>query len=284
MTKDNIVKELEQLGFTLNEANVYLTLLQKGALTATALAAATGLARTAVYPTLNSLVDQGLVDAGEGYGSKFSAVPAERALHHLMLERERKTREIVEQISSLEEPEETAAGELIQVIRSPRAVTERLNQLQLEAERLIQVFCKPPFLATPGNPTEEKTLRRGVRNQALYEKAALEDAGIKPYFAKWIAKGEEARIYDGVLPHKLAIFDSEIVLMPLIRPGEQTKTVLIRHPQLAQTLSLAFQFLWEQSEPVVSTAGEAALKSARKRNQAAPLISNNDRQGHATKK
>src|SRR5438046_4044194 len=93
---DTIVTELKQLGFTLNEANVYLALIQKGAMTATAIAATTGLARTAVYPTLNSLVDQGLVDAGEGYGSKFSAVPAEHALPHLMLERERLTREVID--------------------------------------------------------------------------------------------------------------------------------------------------------------------------------------------
>jgi hypothetical protein len=48
--------------------------------------------------------------------------------------------------------------------------------------------------------------------------------------------------------------------MPLIRPGEQTKTVLIRHPQLAQTLGLAFRYLWEQSEPlVVSEEKEKAI-------------------------
>ena len=36
--------------------------------------------------------------------------------------------------------------------------------------------------------------------------------------------------------------------MPLIRPGEQTKTILIRHEELAQSLSLAFQFIWDRSE------------------------------------
>jgi hypothetical protein len=38
--------------------------------------------------------------------------------------------------------------------------------------------------------------------------------------------------------------------MPLIKPGEQTRTLVIRHAQLAQSLSLAFQFLWERSEPI----------------------------------
>src|SRR5438132_1568657 len=164
MTKDTIVTELEQLGFTANEANVYLALIQKGALTATAIAAATSLARTAVYPTLNSLVDQGLVDAGEGYGSKFSAVPAERALPHLMLERERLTRQVIERISSLEVPVETAPEELIQVIRSPRAVVERFARLQLEAEQQVESFVKAPILTgLAGNPAQAKAQKRGVR-------------------------------------------------------------------------------------------------------------------------
>jgi sugar-specific transcriptional regulator TrmB len=260
MTKDTIVTELEQLGFTANEANVYLALIQKGAMTATAIAAATGLARTAVYPTLNSLVDQGLVDAGEGYGSKFSAVPAERALPHLMLERERLTREVIERISSLEEREESAPDEeLIQVIRSPRAVAERFERLQLEAERQIQGFNKPPFFIASvnraANPVQARAVRRGVHVKALYEKAALEDPAIKPHLASWVAAGEEARVYDGELPHKLQIFDSQIVLMPLIRPGQPTKTLLIRYPQLAQSLSLAFEHLWERSDPVTATSG-----------------------------
>ena len=145
MTKQ-IVPKLEHLGFTANEATLYLALVQKGPMTATAIAEATGLARTAVYPTLNSLVDQGLVDAGEGYGARFEAVPAERALPHLMLERERVTREVIEQISVLEEAEETASGELIQVIRSPRAVIERFERLQLEA----------------AEPASERTVRRSI--------------------------------------------------------------------------------------------------------------------------
>lgn len=255
--KDSMAAELIQLGLTPTEAQVYLALLQNGALGASAIAAATGLARTAVYPSVGSLVDKGLVNASEGYGSRFSAVPAEQALPHLLehdkealLQRERLTHELVERISSLEEQEEAAPDEIIQVIRSSRAIVERYDRLQLEAERQIDVFNKPPFFSRGGNPALEKALRRGVRARGLYEKAALDDPAVKPYFTGWIAAGEETRIYDGELPHKLAIFDSQVVLMPLIRLGEQTKTLLVRHPQLAQSLSLAFEHIWERSKPV----------------------------------
>src|SRR3989442_1500701 len=143
--------ELVELGLSPTEAQIYLALLQGAALSASAIATATGLSRTAVYQILCNLSDKGLIESGAGYGTKFAVISPERAL-------------------------------------------------------------------------------RGL-----------------------IAREEEVLAYDGDLPHKLAIFDSEIVLMPLIRPNEQTKTVLIRHPQLAQSLTVTFNHFWEQSQPIAST-------------------------------
>ena len=128
---------------------------------------------------------------------------------------------------------------MIRVIRSPRAVAERFDRLQLEAKEQIQVFTKPPFFMRSGNPVQDKVLKRGVRARSLYEKAALEDAGIRPYLDKWVSAGEDARIYDGELPHKLVIFDSKVVLMPLIRPGQQIQDIATGTPRSAQSLSLA---------------------------------------------
>ena len=303
--KETLAAELTQLGLTPTEAQVYLALLQNGPMGASAIAAATGLARTSVYPALGSLVDKGLVDAGEGYGSRFAAAPAERALPHLMasdkealLQRERLTTEVIERISSLAETDrdEPVPEELIQVIRSPRAVAERFDRLQLEAERLVEVFCKPPFFVGRGNPAEDKALRRGVRNRAIYEKAALDEPAIKPYLSKWLAEGEEARIYDGELPHKLAIFDSKVALMPLIMPGKQVKAVLIQHPKLVQTLSLGFEYLWERSQPVASpnqekiarpSSDSTLTKASAKQgptDHARQRISRNGRRGQPAKK
>ncbi len=261
--KDDFLAQLTDLGLTKPEARIYLALAKQGSLGANALAAVIGVARPSVYPLINSLVDKGLVEAGEGYGSRFSLVPPRRGLPQLLIadrealsHRERLTEQLVARIADLEDRDEGSREELIQVIRSPRAVAERFDRLQLEAREQIQVFTKPPFFMRSGNPVQDKVLKRGVRARSLYEKAALEDAGIRPYLDKWVSAGEDARIYDGELPHKLVIFDSKVVLMPLIRPGEQTKTLLIRHPQLAQSLSLAFEHLWERSAPVHSGNSE----------------------------
>jgi sugar-specific transcriptional regulator TrmB len=282
--------ELEELGLLPAEAQIYLALIRNGPLGASAIANVTKVPRSSVYPTLNALIDKGLVEGGAGYGSRFSAVRAELALPALilrekeeLLHRESVARKLTEHLSSLAEPVEAELEELIQVIRSPRAVAERFDRLQLEAERQIDSLIKAPFFCRPSNPAQAKAQKRGVKVRSLYERAVLADPAVEPYLQQWVAAGEEARIYDGELPHKLAIFDSETVLMPLIRSGEPTKTVLIRHPQLAQSLSLAFEHLWQQSEPVAAL-GKASAKHGPRADHAGQRISRNGRRGQSARK
>src|SRR5438876_8615585 len=153
--------ELVELGLSPTEAQVYLALLQNASLSASALAGATELSRSRVYQTLCSLTDKGLVESGVGYGSKFAIVPPERALPGLidreqeaLAQRKQLAGQLGQRLAALAEPVEAGSDELVQVIRSPRAVAERFDRLQLEAERLIEVFCKPPFFVGRGNPAE----------------------------------------------------------------------------------------------------------------------------------
>jgi sugar-specific transcriptional regulator TrmB len=250
--------ELVELGLSPTEAQVYLALIQNASLSARALAGLTDLSRSRVYQTLCSLTDKGLVESGAGYGSKFAVVAADHALPAL-IEREQETlaqrkdlaARVGQRLAALAEPVESAPEELIQIIRNPKVVTERFRRLQLEAERQVDVINKRPFLSPrQGNPAQKKAQRRGVRYRALYERAALDDPAIAPFVAGWIAAGEESRVCRVEPPHKLAIFDAEAVMMPLIMPGDQTRTLIIRHPQLAQSLSMLFEFLWERAEPV----------------------------------
>ncbi len=273
--------ELVELGLSPTEAQVYLALIQNPSITASALASATELSRSRVYQTLCSLTDKGLVESGAGYGSKFAVVPPEHALPALvtreqeaLAQRKDLAGRLGQRLATLAEPVEPAPEELIQVLRNPRAVAERFDRLQLEADEQIDSLIKAPFFCRPSNPAQEKAQKRGVKVRSLYERAVMDDASVAPYLADWVAAGEEARIYDGELPHKLAIFDKQIVLMPLIMPADQTRTVLIRHPQLAQSLSMFFEFLWKDAEPIAvppRKKNKSALGAARRNNHNAEL-------------
>jgi sugar-specific transcriptional regulator TrmB len=263
---------LERLGLSTAEAQIYLALVRSGSpIGASAVVAATGVPRSSVYPTLTRLTDMGLVEAEAGYGGRFSAIPADQALPSLivrareeLLQREQLATELGREFKSVGESRcFDGASELIQVLRDPRVCSERFERLQLEAKKEIDVFVKYPILNPQhSNPSEKKALKKGVRNRALYERAIVEAPEIKPYLSQWISCGEEARVYEGELPHKLAIFDRQNILMPLVMGNSQMKVLFIRHPQLAASLTMLFEFLWERAKPIEQSGAKACPRKA----------------------
>lgn len=254
--------ELERVGLSSAEADVYLALLQKGPLGASAVATATRIARTSVYPTLCSLADKGMVEGGAGYGSRFSAIPPQHALpallqreKHDLVQREELAGQLAERLAPLAESGDETPDALIQVLRTPQVISDRHDRLQLEADRTIDIITKPPIINPHGdNPAQRKAQQRGVRVRGLYERATIEHPAIKPFLKGWINSGEVARAYDGELPHKLAIYDGHTVLLTLVMPGEQTRSVLIKHPHLARSLGIMFESFWNEAEPLFAVA------------------------------
>jgi len=298
--------QLEELGLSAPEANVYFTLLRAGGtLGASAVSAATGIPRTNVYPILNSLTGRGIVEAEAGYGSRFTALSPDKALPLLIARerdeqrqrlshRERVAEELVQQLQSVAAPATADLdAEQIQVIRDPRVATDRYERLQIEAKRRSDAFVKYPiFNVHRGNPTQAKAIRRGVRYRTVYERAILDAPEIKPYLSEWIAEGEEARVYDGELPHKLVIVDEQSILLPLVTPGREARTLYIRHPQLGESLTLLFESFWNMAEPIPRAADkrqskrvdESREKSARISGAGPPGVRRTGRNNHVASK
>jgi len=272
--------KLEKWGLAPLEAQVYLALVRSAqSVGASAIATAAGIPRPSVYPVLKSLVERGLIENGEGYGSRFAAHPPEEALPRLiaaekehLLERERLTADLVDELQSAAEMTERKAShtELIEIIRDPRVANQRVQKLQAETEREVDVLVKPPMILqsqkTKGNPAQSKSLRRGIRHRAIYESTVLEHENIAPHLKSWIESGEQAREFKGELPLKLALFDSKVVWMPLEVDAQRhpVVSILIRHPALGRALRLLFDYLWKESTPIKLEGA-----SGRKRNGSA---------------
>ena len=131
---------LEKIGLSTAEAQIYLALARVGApMAASAIVAATGVPRGSIYPTLSSLTDKGLVEAEPGYGGRFSAVSAERAMPSLiarekeeLIERENLAVVLANELKSEQDPGgNTLTSEFIQVLKDPRVAAERFERLQL---------------------------------------------------------------------------------------------------------------------------------------------------------
>jgi len=268
--------KLEQLGLSSAEAQIYLAVLHHGPLAAPAIASQTGVPRTGVYPTLCSLAEKGLIEGGLGHGSKFTAVAPEDALRGLIAreeqtlsERQQIARELTDALPPSAPDAESALDDSVQVIRTPRVITERLDKLQAEAAQQVDRIVKSPILNPRlANPAQLKAQRRGVRFRCLYERAIVEDPQISPYLPDWIAAGEEARVFDGELPNKLVVLDRQIVVVILVKPSGQSSALLVRHAPFARSMSILFEFFWNQATPL--TAAPAPAHSARSRSKPQP--------------
>jgi sugar-specific transcriptional regulator TrmB len=271
--------KLEQLGLSPAEAQIYLAVLRHGSLAAPAIAAQTGIARTSVYPTLCSLAEKGLIEGGLGHGSKFTAVAPEEALpalvvreEHTLAERQQIAKELAETLAPLAVDADSTFEDSVQLIRTPHLMGERAQRLMLEATRLVEIVVKAPiFNIRPWNPAQRKAMQRGVHIKALYEGAVLEDPNIAGVLHGFIEAGEEARIYDGELPYKLAVFDQGTVLLTLPkRNGQPTAAaaMLIRNAPFARSMSIVFDFFWNQANavPTAAPAKNAAKLRDRKQN------------------
>jgi sugar-specific transcriptional regulator TrmB len=254
------LSRLEKMGLFRAEAQIYLALLRKsGPMRASDIVAGTGVPRGSIYAALTRLTDIGLVEAEAGYGGRFSAIPADKALSLLiarsrdeLLQREEMANELADELKSVADPSDlNGESEQIQVLRDARVVAERFERLQREAKRTVEAFVKAPILnPSLSNPSQKKGLQRGVQYRGLYERAIMDAPEIKPYLSHWIAAGEQVRIHHGELPHKLAIFDRQNILMPLFASNGHGRTLFIRHPQLGMSFGMFFDFLWARAEPL----------------------------------
>jgi HTH-type transcriptional regulator, sugar sensing transcriptional regulator len=260
---------LEELGLPGTEARAYLCLLGQSPLSATTIADLTGISRSSVYLVLRSLVDKGLIDAGVGYSSRYSAAPPQQALAGLLereraelQSRERRLEQALPRLTELFEQSSGVTGEIVEVLRTPRLVGERFDRLQADARHTVEVVVRGPVQVGGANEAEVAALRRGVRARAIYDRGVLDDPSVVRHLGSWISEGEQARVYPGELPMKFALFDSHIVMMPLVAPGVTgVVAIIVRNHQLAAALGMLFNTLWDSAvplEPELVIAAEAA--------------------------
>jgi len=95
---------LLEMGFTKNEAKVYLALLQLGSTTTGALVRETGLHRVIIYDVLDSLIKKGFVSYVKRENWRYFHAADPDELLHLLEERERHVRKILPKLRSLKKP------------------------------------------------------------------------------------------------------------------------------------------------------------------------------------
>ena len=86
---------LMELGFTKNESKVYFSLLKRGSITAGQISSDTSIHRTNVYDCLERLIEKGLVNYIHKEGKKFYQASDPEKIKDILVEKERKFREVL---------------------------------------------------------------------------------------------------------------------------------------------------------------------------------------------
>ena len=171
---------LIQLGFTKTQAHVYLTLLEHGSATASALSKNADVPRAIAYRTLDELQAMGVVEKEITAPFKFSAVPLEFGLQVLMLRRLQQQKDLQEKakefIRSIKDHEKKTLEDndyKFIIIQSRERILQRIKfehaNVQVNADiistpqRLLQIMeCCLEYY--------EEALERGVEYRVLLEK------------------------------------------------------------------------------------------------------------------
>ncbi|MCQ4084571.1 TrmB family transcriptional regulator [Streptomyces sp. RB6PN25] len=258
------VSHLVSLGLARYEARVYLALIRRESYTAAQVAREADVPRQRIYDVLDALVRRRLATAHPGRVATFSAVDPELALTRLMSE-QREALERMERVSTTltaallplwsDGRSHSDPLDYIEVLRDPKAISERFADIQEQAGHELLSFSKPPFVTPADNTAGLKAARRLSRSggtfRSIYTYEALDVPEIREAVERFGRAGEETRFTEE-LPIKLVIADASLALFDMPDPvaGTGATTCLyIEHPALAACLRLAFLSVWDNASP-----------------------------------
>ncbi|HEY1421531.1 MAG TPA: helix-turn-helix domain-containing protein [Candidatus Dormibacteraeota bacterium] len=254
-TAEALPSELSRLGLTTYEAKAYVALVGRDSFTAAQVARQAELPRQRIYDVLESLVSKGMAAARPGRVIKYAATEPTIAIRRLVAARR-------EELADLETAASRTIGSLasmyaagqqhtdpmdyIEVLREPRAINARFDELQSTAKREILVFTKPPYAKPPQENVEGLSVARRLEARGLYEESVFDEPNVVAGVRTFIQAGEKARVVKE-LPMKLVIIDAAIVMFGMQDPvasGSDLTIMVVDHPSLAAVLRMAFDAYW----------------------------------------
>lgn len=266
--RDTLVEQLQLLGLTQYESEVYVTLLGRPSFTASEVAAESGVPRQRVYDVLERLCGQGLAtELRDARIRTFTGVEPAIALR-TWLEHERRELEetytkqsayVQELIPTLDallssERDLDSSTTVLEQIGDALLFTNRISDTIDAAGSGFDRMSQLPFLVSLEEQLRqiESARSREVRVRALYDRAATTDRAILAYLQLFRENGAEIRLAD-TLPASLYVIDGSRAWIAVRQSkiGEQTHAMFsVRHHGFVELLQAAFEQCWQQATPL----------------------------------
>ena len=232
-------EDLQELGLAKNEGKVYLTLIEYGKLSASDVAAKSGVSYSRIYNVLAALAHRGLVVTIPERTKKYSPASPESFLNMISKKEEllRKARERVKEMKRFYEIKEKQP---VQIALGRAGFYKLVDEMKFKIDNYEydikwNMDVRPEWLRNT-----EKSLKRGADIKILTRC----DNETKKNVDKWLKVNKEIRKIEneGVA---LSIVDDEEVLIGLIKSDS---TLLIRDKPFAKLMKKMFLETYKDAE------------------------------------
>jgi sugar-specific transcriptional regulator TrmB len=247
--------KLRELGFTQNEAKVYLAMLARPPMTVAQIVRTSGVPRPKIYETARSLIQRGFAEELVGDVKSFRAVPPEVALPVYTRQTETKLRQDAAMLTALAQavpsPAELAGdGWNVRLIHGPESVFSLVGELEQSSQEIIR-FIRPPFLPSARPVRLATAYSDDIKFYGLIDRAAIDDATKGAEMRTAEMEDSRARVVES-LPFKGVMFDRKTLVMPL---GETMNgpTLLIPGSPMLESLAAWAINMWENASPFTPT-------------------------------
>jgi sugar-specific transcriptional regulator TrmB len=213
------IETLTGLGLTVDEARIYLALLQTGTATAKQLAENSKIVRPDIYRIIPTLQKKGIIEILITRPTRFQAIPVARALPFLLKrktteqnELKKKTQELLSDLKNNhaeKDPQETDTE--FAIIYGEDAIMQRLKEALLKAKiRVCAVTSQKRFSEAILELAKgyQKALKKGVKIRIAAEKHVTNKAAFKIVQTLSQNPNFEVRYFSAPSPEIVTIFDS----------------------------------------------------------------------------
>ncbi|MEM2855822.1 MAG: helix-turn-helix domain-containing protein [Candidatus Nitrosocaldaceae archaeon] len=249
MISEKAWKAMESLGLTGYEIKVYVTLLNKGAMTAQTLSKESKVPYSKIYEVLDRLQEKGWIEEDSSRPIKFYPKSPTTAIEvtRLKFEEQRKENEsiLLNELTELYEKTGVKEKPEIWVIRGVYNILARVKEVieKSKVELLIALPLYAGELARNMQPIFRTMHEKGVKIQVLASENTPSDV------IKALSRVSEVRLKDSMFGGGV-ISDSEKVVILLAgeidKPGEAL-AIWAEHAGLARFAREYFQYLWKDA-------------------------------------
>ncbi|MGW6360009.1 helix-turn-helix domain-containing protein [Streptomyces sp. NPDC055092] len=250
---------LNAIGLDGVQENAYRELVEQGAADTGDLAQRLGTAQDRVLAALQGLAHRGLVKALSEAPERWAAETPSVALPPLLAQQrhelERAELAAVRLVEDYRpQKHQPLAHDLVEVVTGAGAVSQRLTQLQLGAEREIcaLITTQPLAVSSEQNAAAEiLASSRGVTYRVVMGRDMFPENGtITADLTAALRRGTQVRVVDTV-PTKLVIADRARALLPVHSgPAPEPAAVVAHSSGLLVSLVALFESLWRQGLPL----------------------------------